>query len=238
MNGQPKYTIIDKPIYRLINTRFPTIGVFDDLADTESELRDLFSLEMMTNGRLNELGRLEYIPKGEAVHSQTGANQVMAAYTHCHDDGGRFNSGKLGVWYASLEISTAIKETVYHLTKRLKMSDAAFPQTIQMRCLITHCKANLLDLTDVAQYSNYYHDSDYTKSQSFGDSIRWPFVKDSSGEVAGEDGLIFNSIRENNGTNICIFKPKALDLPIIQGHIYQYSWDKNGKIHVSKLEEV
>ena len=37
--------------HRLIASRFPTVGVFDDIADSEEELRVAFLLEDLTNRR-------------------------------------------------------------------------------------------------------------------------------------------------------------------------------------------
>jgi hypothetical protein len=91
-----KSIAVNNKIHRLINSRWPPIGLFDELADSEQALRLLFNLEMFTNPRLNaSIGRLARIPEGGIVTGVT-VNQIMAAFVHCHDEGGRFNDGKLG----------------------------------------------------------------------------------------------------------------------------------------------
>ncbi len=49
---------------RLIASRFPTIGVFDDIAGGEEDLRAAFELEDLTNTRLVATERLRSIPGG------------------------------------------------------------------------------------------------------------------------------------------------------------------------------
>ena len=48
--------------YRLVNSKFPPIALFDDVADA-ADFEVLYQLQEMTNPRLqNEVGRLELIP--------------------------------------------------------------------------------------------------------------------------------------------------------------------------------
>ena len=229
-----KLITIDDKIHRIINSRWPTIGLFDDLVDDEDELRMLFNLEMVTNGRLNAaISRLAAIPKGEVV-TGTGAHLVMAAFVHCHDQGGRFNDGRLGAWYGATDVECAIKETCYHLTKRLSLSQGGFPQQMQMRELITTINQPIVDIQDKQQYPDYYLSDDYQQSQAFGNSIRWPYNNTDNSQV----GICYSSVRDSNGTNVCIFKPNVIDRPITQGAHYQYQWDERGKLYVSKLTPI
>lgn len=227
------HVAMDDPIHRLINSRWPTIGVFDELADDESELRTLFVLEVSTNPRINaSIGRLDHIPEGDIVTGDA-ATFVMAAFVHCHEDGGRFNDGRLGAWYASLHVETAIEETAHHLTRRLSLSEGGYPQQMQMRQLITTTQASLLDLSDApSTRPELFLPDDYSESQKFAASVRWPFSD------TGELGLLYQSVRHNGGTNVCLFKPDAVGRPLRQGDHYEYEWDANGEIYVSKLTNV
>lgn len=219
--------------HRLINSRWPTVGVFDELADSEDELRMLFNLDMLTNARLNApIGRLDRLPEGSIVTGKS-AHLIMASFVHCHEDGGRFNEGRLGAWYASLNIKTAIEETVYHLTRRLSFSEGGFPQQMQMRELVTTISAPLLDLCGAQKsHPELYHPDDYSRSQEFSNQIRWPFTEN------GVEGLRYDSVRHDGGINIGIFKPQALAKPIVQGDHYQYEWDAKGEIYIAKLTNV
>jgi len=224
---------IKTPIRRLINSRWPTVGLFDELADDEDELRILFDLEMRTNPRNQPAaGRLAKLPAGEILNGPT-AHMAMAAFVHCHEDGGRFNSGTLGAWYASLKIETAIEETVYHITRRLSMSEGGFPQQMQMRELLTTVDVPLWALCGAqSSHPELYLSDDYGPSQQFADQNRWPFKQD------GIDGLCYDSLRHQGGVNICIYRPTVLKMPLIQGDHYQYNWDTSGNVSVAKLTAI
>ncbi len=224
------YVTDERNISRLINSAYPTVSVFETLADTPEEIRDLFALEMSTNPRLNApLGRLALIPD-EGIVTGDSATYVMAAFVHSNEDGGRFNDGRLGAWYAAFEVETTISETVYHLSKRLAMSEGGFPQRIQMRELITSIGVPLLNLCGCREtHPELYDLDDYSKSQDFANSIRWPFAKD------GNAGILFDSVRREGYKNVCIFNPTALNRPVNQGDHYQYDWDSEGKVTVSKI---
>src|SRR5437879_8027291 len=134
------------PTHRLIASRFPTVGAFDDLTTDREELEIAFLLESATNDRLAVLSRrLPLLPDSEIVHG-AGATMIMAAFLHADAAGGRFTDGRLGAWYASLDVDTAIRETLYHSTRRLRLSAGAFPSNIQMRELIAGIDCDLIDI--------------------------------------------------------------------------------------------
>lgn len=215
--------------HRLIASRFPTVGVFDDIAADEEELRVAFLLEDMT---LRSQARMNALPPG-GVAVGPSASIAMAAFLLCGEEGSRFASGELGAWYASTEVATAIAETVFHNERRLKMSAAGFPARIQMRELTVRLNLDLLDIRGAeATHPELYDPVNYAGSQAFGRNLRWPF-----GEP-GEDGLVFDSVRRPGGTNVCIFRPTALPLPIGQGDHYEYIWDAAGALTVVKLTMV
>jgi len=219
--------------HRLIASRFPTVGVFDGLADTEEDLRVLFELEMLANPRLQAgVGRLARIPTGGVASGPT-ANQLMAAFVHCHDDGGRFNDGRLGAWYAALDAKTAIAETVHHLSRRLSLSEGGFPQIVQMRELRARVAEPCLDLCGQSDaHAELYEPDDYRAARAFAASVRWPFAE------KGAAGLRYDSVRRAGGVSICVFKPAAIALPVVQGDHYQYAWNAKGNVSVVKLTPV
>ncbi len=228
---------IRKITHRLISSNYPTIGIFDDLTEDSEELRVGFILEAMTNDRhLLLQSRINLIPDNEIAIGST-ASIVMAAFLHADEKGGRFNSGKLGAWYGSLEIETAIAETFYHSDRRLRLSEDAFPSRIRMRELIANVDQQLIDIrnrqTDFPEL--YQLDPDrYQGSQEWADEFRWPKIA----EKPSENGIVYNSIRKKNGFNICIFWPTCINLPVNQGDHYEYNWDKFGKSKILKLTNI
>jgi len=216
--------------HRLIASRYPPVGVFDDLTADKDELAIAFLLESATNDRLAILSRrLPLLPDSEIVQGP-GATMVMAAFLHADEVGGRFTDGRLGAWYAAFDVCTAIAETVYHSTRRLRLSAGAFPSNIQMRELIAGIDCALVDLRGQQQSRReLYHPNDYTASRAFGVALRWP----AAGE--GENGLIYDSVRRRDGVNVCIYRPSLIQLPVTQGDHYEYRWDAAGQANVLRL---
>lgn len=210
--------------HRLIASRWPTVGVFDDLvsaADAEAAME----LEGATNDRLTGArGRLKAIPADD-IAIGPGASIVMAAFLH--GDAGRFNGAALGAWYASLDLPTAIAETVHHHDRRLRASAGAFPTLIQMRELISSPMADLIDLRRGAgQAPELYDPGDYARSQPFGEEVR----------RHGMDGIWFDSVRAT-GQNVVIYRPHLL-VPVAQADHFEYAWDRSGAVEVKRLTSV
>jgi hypothetical protein len=192
-----------------------------------------FLLESATNDRLAVLSRrLPLLPESEIVQGP-GATMVMAAFLHADEAGGRFTDGRLGAWYASLDVDTAIAETVHHRTRRLELSAGAFPSNIQMRELVAGIDCDLIDIRgEQKNRPDLYREDDYRASQAFGVGLRWP----ASGP--GENGIVYDSVRRASGTNVCIYRPSLISLPVNQADHYEYRWDAAGQVSVLRLMNV
>jgi hypothetical protein len=224
---------ITVPTHRLIASRYPPIGVFDDLGLDREELAVAFLLESATNDRLSVLSRrLPLLPDDEIVQGP-GATMVMAAFLHADEQGGRFTDGRLGAWYASLDVHTAIAETVHHSTRRLRLSDRAFPNNIQMRELVAKIDCDLADIRGAArERPELYDPDDYTRSRAFGLALRWP----KAGNPA--NGIVFDSVRRKGGINVCVYRPSLILLPVEQADHYEYRWDSKGEVRVAKITHI
>jgi hypothetical protein len=233
MNGLV-HAHIKQKTHRLIASRFPTIGVFDDLTSDVADLRAAFLLESLTNDRLTAK-RLGLLPDSEIISgpSGTGASIIMAAFLHADEAGGRFSDGRLGAWYASFELETAFAETLYHNTRRLRLSAGGFPNRIQMRELITTIDCELVDVRGLQEARpELYRDMDYSASQIFATGLRFRSPEPS------ENGIAFDSVRRKSGTNICIFWPSKVPRPVRQGGHFEYQWDAKGEVSIAKLTAV
>ncbi len=219
--------------HRLIASRYPPIGVFDDLTADKNELTLAYLLESATNDRLAILARrLPLLPEIEVTQGP-GATMVMAAFLHADEAGGRFTDGRLGAWYASLDVDTAIAETVHHSTRRLRLATGAFPANIQMRHLMAAIDCDLIDLrAQQTRRPDLYDPDSYSASQALGVALRWPAT------AAGENGIVYDSVRNRRGTNVCVYRPSLITLPVIQADHYQYCWDASGQVSIFKLTGV
>jgi RES domain-containing protein len=225
--------VVSEATHRLIASRYPTVGAFDDLTTDRDELEIAFLLESATNDRLAALSRrLRLLPKSEILQG-AGATMVMAAFLHADEAGGRFTDGRLGAWYAALDVETAIAETVHHSSRRLRLSQGAFPSNIQMRELVAHIDCKLADLRGLrTERADLYDPDDYGASRAFGIGLRWPR------EGAGANGAVYDSVRHAGGINVCIYRPSLIALPVVQADHYEYRWDVRGVVSVLRLTNV
>lgn len=184
---------------------------------------------MLTNERLvPSPERLHALPKDQWLVGVPNANIVMAAFLHADERGGRFTNSDLGAWYCSFDLQTAIKETIYHHTRRLSFSESGYYQTIQMRELRARADNVFDDLRGMkASHPNLYHPESYEDSQVFGIERR----------NAASNGICYDSVRCEGGINLAIYRP-GLVLDVLQGDHFQYEWTGSAEPLVSKLTNV
>lgn len=99
---------------RLVNSHYPPIVLFDDVADA-SEFEALFALQELTNPRLRaELGEISLLDRDEIPFGIRGCSYATAPFTHLNADGSRFSNGDFGILYIGDSDETAIREVRYH----------------------------------------------------------------------------------------------------------------------------
>ena len=100
--------------YRLVNSKFPPIALFDDVADAD-EFEVLYQIQALTNPRLhNEVGRLELIARDQIPFGIPGCSYAIAPFTHVNPAGSRFSDGSFGVLYLADSMETALAEVRHH----------------------------------------------------------------------------------------------------------------------------
>ena len=100
--------------YRLVNSKFPPIDLFDDVADPD-EFAALHALQSLTNPRLqNEVGDLALLPLEQIPFGIRGCSYAVAPFTHINPEGSRFSDGSFGVLYLADTLETAITEVKHH----------------------------------------------------------------------------------------------------------------------------
>lgn len=72
----------------------------------------------------------------------------------------------------------------------------------------------------------------YSASQAFGVALRW------SATATGENGTVYDSVRRGRGTNVNVYRPSLIILPVIQADHYQYCWDAARQASILKLTNV
>jgi hypothetical protein len=205
--------VVWSPCYRLIPSRFPTVGLFDRIADP-ADLEVLLAIEMLTNPRVrDELGQLSLVPPGERIGGP-GATPIMAAFTHLNPDGSRFSDGHYGVYYAADTRETAIAEVSYH--RGVFLGRTAEPEIdVDLRLIAADLDAPLHDLRPLrATQPALYDPLDYGSGQRLARELR----------ADGSWGVVYHSVRHAEGSCVGIFRPRALRSARQSAHIALH-WD-------------
>lgn len=196
--------------YRLVNSSFPPISVFEDTLDP-AELELAYAIEAMTNDRLrDQVGEIARVLPQDRV-SGAGATIVMAPFTHI-GRASRFTDGSYGVYYCANSVDAAIAETRYHQERFWRATQEASIE-ITMRAYVNRVVSPMVDVRGLVQL----HDPDplsYGASQAVAGQWR----------NAGKWGLLYNSVRLPGHECVAAFRPPAVTLPV-QGQHFRYLWD-------------
>jgi len=201
----PVEAVTWKPSYRLIPSRYPTVGLYDAIADP-ADLDVVFAIEALANPRIrDELGEVSLVPADERV-TGPGATTIMAAFTHLNPEGSRFSDGSYGVYYAARSLETAIAEVGHH--RAIFLRRTAEPAIdIDLRLVTATIEAALHDLcgadgaaANEGRFASVLDPDDYGPAQGLGRKLR---------EV-GSWGLRWPSVRHAGGECVGIFRPRAL----------------------------
>ncbi|MFT3801217.1 MAG: RES family NAD+ phosphorylase [Burkholderiaceae bacterium] len=211
------------PAYRIVPTRYPSVFLFDRVADA-SDFDALYELEAMTNDRIrDEIGELRLVPPEDRLFGP-GSGPIMAAFTHLNPAGSRFSDGRWGVFYAAHDRSTAIAETRYHHARFLAATRQP-AMHLPMRLYRVTIAATLHDLRGDTPALRAVHDPlDYRAGQAMAASLR----------QAGSAGVVYHSVREAGGQNVGLFKPTAARDCLHAAHLL-YHW--NGQAFTDVYEK-
>ncbi len=208
-----------RPSYRLIASRYPTVGLYDAIADP-ADLDVVFAIEQLANPRIrDQIGELSLVRPEERV-SGPGATPVMAAFTHLNPEGSRFSDGSYGVYYAAHSLETAIAEVSHHRAIFLRRTDEPAID-LDLRLITANVEAELHDLlepgiaaNESARFASLLDPDDYGPSQSLGRRLR----------EADSWGIRYPSVRHEGGECVGILRPRALRHARAAAHLALH-WD-------------
>lgn len=202
-----------QPCYRLIPSRYPTVGLYDAIADP-ADLEVVFAIEGYANPRIrDEIGQLPLVPPAERI-SGPGSTPIMAAFTHLNPDGSRFSDGSYGVYYAADTRETAIAEVGHHRGVFLARTHEE-ALDIDLRLIVADLEAPLHDLRPLRESDPAIYDPDhYGASQGLGRALR----------AEGSWGVLYHSVRLAGGLCAGVFRPRALKPARQSAHIALH-WD-------------
>lgn len=217
------YAPAPQPTYRLIPSQFPPIGLFDTVARA-ADLEAVMELAGWTNDRL-VAERIARLPKEEWVFGRANSSIVMAAFLHAAPGGGRFSGPDIGAWYAADTIEAGLAEVAHHL-RREAFARGQITAQRRFRVYVARLAGSFVDIRG-GRKPELYDRQDYVASQAFGEGLR----------AAGEDGVLYDSLRFAGGTATCAFRPsKVLDVVQAQ-HLALDVWTDKSQISVTTLRE-
>lgn len=211
MTALPSVTRVTwKRTCRLVPSRYPTVGVFDRVADPD-DLPELFELEGWTNDRLSaELGLLHVIPKDEWIAGPM-SSVVMAAFCHPPPGGARFSDDTRGAWYAARALETALAESTYRRTREL--AEIGVDETrMQMRLYHADLDAAFHDLRGGGRQA-VLDPADHRPGRELGRRLL----------DAGSNGIVYPSVRHEGGECVVSFRPRLVTNVQVGGH-FEYRW--------------
>jgi RES domain-containing protein len=214
------------PCFRIIASRYPTIFLFERIADP-TDFDALYQLEALTNPRiLEELGALEHVPRQDHAVGQ-GASVIMAPFIYLNPAGGRFTDSSFGAFYASHTLATAIAETRHHREIFLRATREG-PMELTMRSYCADVGAKFHDIRGQrAQLPDIYDPDSYTASQALGRDLR----------LAGSNGVVYDSVRDRHGQCIAIYRPLLVQR-LRQGVHLRYVWDGERIAQIYELRPI
>lgn len=209
--------------YRIVNSAFPPISLFEDVLDP-ADLQTAYLLEALTNDRLREeAGELSRVRPEDRI-SGPGSTPVMAAFTHIGKPS-RFTDGSYGVYYAASSQAAAIADTRFHQARFLAATNE---HDIELT-LRTYVNQVVKPLHDLRSGCPQLHDPDpanYGPAQVFARTLR----------EAQSWGLLYNSVRLPGHECAAAFRPPALSIPL-QGKHLRYVWD-SGRQEICVVFEI
>ncbi|HKD66196.1 MAG TPA: RES family NAD+ phosphorylase [Candidatus Binataceae bacterium] len=221
--NSPATRVVRRGAYRLIPSRYPSAGILDTVA-TAADLEAVFELEGWTNDRISaELGLLHDIPKEEWVVGRPMATVVMAAFCHPRPEGGRFNDGRRGAWYAAFALRTAHAEAIFHRTAELEEIGGWFDTFVQMAEYLADFAAVFHDLRN-PRFARYLAPDSYQASQRLSLELL----------EGGSNGIVYPSVRDRAGTCIACMRPRLVS-NVRTGGFFEYRWSGRREPTVRRL---
>ena len=209
----PHITLAWNPAYRVIPTRFPSIGLFERVASAK-DFDALYALEALTNDRIREeVGDIALVPAEERLYGN-GSTPIMAAFTHLNLDGSRFSNGTYGVFYCACDRNTAIADTRYHSALFMGATNEQ-PMRLQMRLYSVKVNGEVVDLRLAAINEPAIVDpNDYSHSQTIGRRLK----------EQGAQGILYPSVRQLGGECVAALRTGILR-ECLHASYLEYNWN-------------
>ena len=213
--------------HRLINTKYPAINLFDDVANPE-DFELLYALQEMTNPRLrDEVGDISLICQSEIpFHCKRHRSYAVAPFTHINPNGGRFNDGLFGALYIASTEQTAALEVKHHQHQYWMNIDGLEYDRFTFRGLVIKHESDPVHVVE-SDNANILNPSCYSASQQLARNLK----------KEGFQAIEYPSVRSKNGTCWALFTPKPV-CDVVQSYLLEMIWDGKKISEVSKVNHL
>ncbi|WP_087026501.1 RES family NAD+ phosphorylase [Thaumasiovibrio subtropicus] len=216
--------------FRLLNSKYPTIALFEDVASPE-DFDALYELQKLTNPRIQqEVGNIALIASEEIpFHCKRGRSYAVAPFTHINRDGTRFADGSFGALYIANDVQTALFEIYYHQEKYWQNVEGLKFDRIVLRTLEFQFDAShVLDVTAYPIDDPIYDQTHYGQSQQLGRQVR---------KEQCYSGIYYRSVRHDGGTCWAMFTPKVV-YDVYQRYHIEMIWDGKKIDSIKRIGEI
>ncbi len=224
LEDPPIHRVTWAKTHRIIRSRFPLIGLFEDIADP-ADWEAILSAESKTNpGIATSVGMLDLLPPDRRV-SGDGTSWAMAPFVHVSPGRpSRLSDGCYGVYYAGDCSEVALFETIHHHNRFMVATAEAPGWTSDFRALVGSLDADLHDVTDKSAFEELYHPDDYASPQTLARELR----------DRNANGLLYHSVRYPVGQAVALFWPDVAGAPK-QGDHFSCFWDGSAVSRVRNM---
>lgn len=200
--------------YRLLNSKFPPISLFDDVANAD-EFQALYELQALTNPRLrNEAGHLNLIPAESIPFGIPGCSYAVAPFTHMNPDGSRFSDGSFGVLYLGDSMDTALTEVQYHQERYwCNVPELSYERFVFRGLACEFDEAGIVDGLPLPRTHAIYSPDNYGASRQFGLALK----------KNGTPGLRYHSVRACAATCWALLTPRPV-ISMVQTAHFEMIW--------------
>jgi hypothetical protein len=201
------------PSYRAIASKYPTVSVYDRIADA-ANFAALLEIEALTNPRAcEEAGPYRKVRPQDAI-AGPGSTPIMASFVYSGPS--RFCDGSYGVYYAAREEETAIAESRYHTELFLRATRQPSID-VDKRLYAATIEGDFDDIRPRSMRSKLYA----AAPDDYGYSQRYAHRLYARNRV---DGIVYRSVRRPGGECVAAFRPRSVSRPHIRKYI-QFRWD-------------
>ncbi len=214
--------------FRLVNSKFPPVNLFDDVAD-QSEFELLYELQALTNPRIQtEVGNLNLIRRSEIPFGITGCSYATSPFTHVNPDGSRFSDGQFGMLYLADSVSTAIAEVSFHQGRYWAgVKGLAYDRLVFRGLRFKVGEMAWYDATALEYSDAIYHPDNFAASRGLGQALY----------KAGAKGLQYHSVRKPGAICWGLFTPRHVK-SVVQSTHFEFIWNGQAISAIHRVSRV